>query len=301
MSQARQEKRQQYCSVISTRREERSSSEGVLLAENRDKNRASDGMRAFSSQSLNSPAGPDFAAYLKGPDPLSSRTHQSTGQLEKMPDLWITKWVDYSSKYGVGYMLSDSSVGVYFNDSTKIIVSPKGDRFDYITRRTQDKPEVRTNHSVEDYPEDLKKKVTLLRHFTNYMLTDRFEKKDGASVGESLLPKPSSAAGQKDTETHITYEPGQAPYVKKWVRNRHAMMFQLSCKDVHVIFFDKTEAVISYKARTVTFIDKRCQASSYPLSQIQDVPNMELARRLKYINEILVNFLGGRVSDLGGA
>jgi polo-like kinase 1 len=197
-------------------------------------------------------------------------------------------------------MLSDQSVGVYFNDSTKIIVSPQGDRFDYITRRTQDKPEVRTSHPMEEYPEELKKKVTLLRHFTNYMLTDRFEKKDGASVGESLLPKPCSSS-EKDTEAKIVYESNQAPYVKKWVRNRHAMMFQLSNKDIHVIFFDKTEAIISFKTRTVTYIDKRSQASSHPLSSAQDCANMELGRRLKYINEILVNVLGGRASELGGA
>jgi polo-like kinase 1 len=196
-------------------------------------------------------------------------------------------------------MLSDGSIGVYFNDSTKIIVVPQGGHFDYITRRTQEHPEVRTNHSMEDYPEDLKKKVTLLRHFTSYMLSDKFVQRDGASLGESVLPKPCPAS--QKPEANITYEPGRAPYVKKWIRNRHAMMFQLSSRDIHVVFFDKTEVVISFKTRMVTFIDKRSQASAHPLCNIQDVSNAELARRLKYINEILVNVLGARASDLGGA
>ena len=30
-------------------------------------------------------------------------------------------WVDYSKKYGIGYMLNDGSVGVYFNDGSKIL------------------------------------------------------------------------------------------------------------------------------------------------------------------------------------
>lgn len=38
--------------------------------------------------------------------------------------LWICKWVDYSNKYGLGYQLSDNSVGVLFNDATKIILAP---------------------------------------------------------------------------------------------------------------------------------------------------------------------------------
>jgi len=219
-----------------------------------------------------------------------------------MPELWVTKWVDYSSKYGVGYILSDGSIGVYFNDSTKIILSPEGDRFDYITRRTQEKPEVRTKHSFEDYPDDLKKKVTLLRHFRNYMLTDVLEKKDGASVGESSLPAPSVGESQKGAAAASqAFDLGQAPYVKKWTRNKHAIMFQLSNKIVQVVFFDKTEAVLSSKSHMVTYIDKKSQVCSYPLSNVLDVPSPELAKRLRYTKDILVNLLGARNSDLGGA
>lgn len=31
---------------------------------------------------------------------------------------WVTKWVDYSNKYGFGYQLSDHIVGVLFNNGT---------------------------------------------------------------------------------------------------------------------------------------------------------------------------------------
>lgn len=31
---------------------------------------------------------------------------------------WVTKWVDYSNKYGFGYQLSDNTVGVLFNNGT---------------------------------------------------------------------------------------------------------------------------------------------------------------------------------------
>ncbi|CAE7722602.1 CCRP1, partial [Symbiodinium necroappetens] len=52
---------------------------------------------------------------------------------------------------------------------------------------------------------ELKKKVTLLRHFKNYMMTDVLERKDGASAGESSL-KPASLAAK------VTYAPGQVPF-----------------------------------------------------------------------------------------
>jgi polo-like kinase 1 len=247
----------------------------------------------------------NLAACLSASEPSSSRQPQVPVSPNALPELWVTKWVDYSSKYGVGYIMSDGSIGVYFNDSTKIILNPEGDRFDYITRRTQEKPEVRTKHSFEDYPEDLKKKVTLLRHFRNYMLTDILEKKDGASVGESSMPSLSVSAqnnAQKGlTSSSQACENGQAPYVKKWTRNKHAIMFQLSNKIVQVVFFDKTEAVLSSKSHMVTYIDKKGQVCSYPLSNVLDVPSPELAKRLRYTKDILVNLLGARTSDLGGA
>ena len=49
--------------------------------------------------------------------------------------VWVTKWVDYSTKYGLGYLLSDQSAGVFFNDSTKIVAENRGTSFYYYERK----------------------------------------------------------------------------------------------------------------------------------------------------------------------
>lgn len=36
------------------------------------------------------------------------------------PFVWVTKWVDYSNKYGFGYQLSNQNVGVLFNEGTHL-------------------------------------------------------------------------------------------------------------------------------------------------------------------------------------
>ena len=46
--------------------------------------------------------------------------------LQLHSEIHVKKWVDYSTKYGLGYLLSDGSTGVYFNDSTKIILDKGG-------------------------------------------------------------------------------------------------------------------------------------------------------------------------------
>jgi len=233
--------------------------------------------------------------------PEGSGLHPSSGSAAStapvVPELYVVKWVDYSSKYGVGYILSDKSVGVYFNDSTKIILEPNGHRFDYITRRTQDNNEHRTHHTLEDFPEDIRKKATLLKHFKNYMLTDTFERRDGASLGASHLAATVTRRGLEAPPV-APYVPGDAPFVKKWTQNRHAIMFQLSNRMVQVIFRDRTEAVLSSRSHMVTYVDANGTLSSYPISSALEVPNADLNRRLQFTRSMLENVLGARADSL---
>lgn len=46
----------------------------------------------------------------------------------------IVQYVDFSSKYGMGYKLSNGQYGVLFNDSTKILLDSNLFNFDYIQR-----------------------------------------------------------------------------------------------------------------------------------------------------------------------
>ena len=48
------------------------------------------------------------------------------------PIVWVSKWVDYSDKYGFGYSLNDDSIGVVFNDLTKLLLLADGLNIHYI-------------------------------------------------------------------------------------------------------------------------------------------------------------------------
>lgn len=80
-------------------------------------------------------------AMQKGSHPLSTSGVQGQGlKNEKnnfiLNELHVKKWVDYSTKYGLGYLLSDGSTGVYFNDSTKMVLDAAGETVDYIERKS---------------------------------------------------------------------------------------------------------------------------------------------------------------------
>ena len=77
-------------------------------------------------------------------------------------EVWVKKWVDYSTKYGLGYYLSNEATGVFFNDSTKIVLDPNGHHIDYMERRSIDRQDVGKEFTLTEYPKELQKKVTLL-------------------------------------------------------------------------------------------------------------------------------------------
>lgn len=96
---------------------------------------------------------------------LSPSSHTEWNDQEEP---YIKKWIDYSNKYGIGYILTTDLCGVYFNDNSKIILHPDNFIFDYF-EKSLDKRERHETHTLNDYTPELKKKVTLLIHFKNFM------------------------------------------------------------------------------------------------------------------------------------
>lgn len=113
-------------------------------------------------------------AKTNGRDKIGSKNPAAAQSSADVP-IHAKKWIDYTSKYGLGYILSNGSVGVFFNDATKIILEREGPKFDYYERK--DKEDVKQSHSLDDYPKAIEKKVTLLAHFKSY-LDQNFKKEE---------------------------------------------------------------------------------------------------------------------------
>jgi polo-like kinase 1 len=221
---------------------------------------------------------------------LSGINPSTQGSLQG-PDIWVKKWVDYSSKYGLGYLLSNNSTGVFFNDSSKIVLDIKAQTFNYIERRVSDKQELIYTHTLTDYPKEIQKKVTLLQHFRSYLEGDLNE----LNNDEVKIDEESSTTPRK-TNNFV--------YVKKWMRTRHAIMFRLSNKIVQVCFQDHTEIILSSESRIVTYVNKVGDRQTYPLSSALESNNYEMTKRLKYTKDILTHMLtlnNNQNTNVGGS
>ena len=72
---------------------------------------------------------------------LPGKSILNTKLNKRGPTVWVKKWVDYSSKYGLGYSLSNGTVGVYFNDNSKMLRDPSAKTVTYAERNSASRQE----------------------------------------------------------------------------------------------------------------------------------------------------------------
>ena len=200
-------------------------------------------------------------------------------ELQKLGGVsWVSRWVDYSHKYGVGYMLCDGSIGVYFNDASKIVLAPNQKNVEYTPRRkdkTEREPEC---YMLESYPEDLHKKVTLLKHFMNYLETHK---------SDAFLTMATSS------QEHLKLKTKNITFVKKWLKTRHAIVFRLSNRQIQVNFFDNSCIILGMDTNQVAYVNKQKQCVVHSVPKGIEAPTPDMEKRLKYAREILVHFSSG--------
>lgn len=176
-----------------------------------------------------------------------------------MPRVFITSWVDYTHKYGTAYALSDGSAGVYFNDSTTMVLSaddayavslsplrPLTSRrhFDYISNRKGNIYSRRhyemTGNDPKDvkgnYPQELERKAYLLKYFEQYM---------------ARTLKRELSWTWRDTERQQNMD-----FLVKYYRMKQAILFKMSNEVLQVRCALPLRAGLTHGSSTSTIIPR---------------------------------------------
>jgi polo-like kinase 1 len=190
-------------------------------------------------------------------NPIQSRFYFEGNSVE----IWIKSWLDLSNKYGIGYLLSNNWVGVLFNDKTKLISTISGDSIYYFTSFKDG--EQMSSFNISNYPEIYYKKMKLMELFKK-----QFNIVDLTSAKTS-----------------------QVFYLKNWFKSAHATIFRTSNKFIQVYFNDQTELLFASGTRNVSFLNKKHELVSCPISVAIETANNEMIKRLKYSKEVLLKEL----------
>ncbi|KAH6577121.1 hypothetical protein BASA60_004200 [Batrachochytrium salamandrivorans] len=189
------------------------------------------------------------------------------------PDMFITKWIDYSNKYGLGYQLRDGSVGVYFNDSTSIILASDSFHFEYLySNRSSEKMVMhRDSWNQDSFPPDLNKKVTLLRHFKGYMQENLY----------------------RACSTNLENQPkiGSLDYLTKYLRTKNGVFFRLSNHTLQLNLFDHTKLIISGRGKIITYIDTNREMHTHTLDWFLSHGSSEVIERIAYVRGVIYQML----------
>ena len=139
--------------------------------------------------------------------------------------------------------------------------------------------------------------MTLLQHVRSYLEGDT--KPTSASGGDSAAG--GASAPPEDDGGDIPKRRTTDPvYVKKWMRTKYAIMFRLSNKIVQVNFLDHTEIILSSESRVVTYVNKKRERMTYPLTTAMESSNQEMSKRLKYTKDILTHLLHANAQAAAG-
>ncbi|MEJ1273874.1 polo like kinase 1 [Cricetulus griseus] len=171
-----------------------------------------------------------------------------------------------------GYQLCDNSVGVLFNDSTRLILYNDGDSLQYIERDGTE-----SYLTVSSHPNSLMKKITLLKYFRNYMSEHLLK------AGANITPREGD-------------ELARLPYLRTWFRTRSAIILHLSNGTVQINFFqDHTKLILCPLMAAVTYIDEKRDFRTYRLSLLEEYGCCkELASRLRYARTMVDKLLSSR-------
>ncbi|CAJ0568947.1 unnamed protein product, partial [Mesorhabditis spiculigera] len=199
---------------------------------------------------------------------------------ECLPVFWISKWVDYSDKYGIGYQLCDNSVGVLYNDSSKLVLDAAGNNMQYVEKDDREEYYMMNR----EMPRAMEKKLTLLKYFRSYMNEHLIK------AGEKFAPKEGD-------------ELARLPCLRNWFRTRSAIVLYLSNGTLQLNFFqDHTKLILCPQLGSVTYIDAQKNFRTFKLSLLHELGcSADLRNRLKYAEGMVERLIAKSEKSLGTA
>ncbi|CAJ0961566.1 unnamed protein product, partial [Mesorhabditis belari] len=203
------------------------------------------------------------ATLLKGGTRNISPIEDLAEAPECMPVFWVSKWVDYSDKYGIGYQLCDNSVGVLYNDNSRLVLDAAGLNLQYVERDNYEEYFM-MNKDLERM-KHLEKKTTLLKFFRDYMNQHLLK------AGEKFAPKEGD-------------ELARLPCLRSWFRTGSAIVLHLTNGTLQINFFnDHTKLILCPHLGAVTFIDREKKLRTFKLELLETHGfDVDLRSRLKY-------------------
>ncbi|KAM6948604.1 serine/threonine-protein kinase PLK3 [Aplochiton taeniatus] len=182
--------------------------------------------------------------------------------------MWVTKWVDYSNKYGFGYQLSNQNIGVLFTEGTHFSLCDQRKTVHYCLTNNK-----HFTFAASALPEQLRSQKQIVELMANYMEQNLME---GGDL--QCEDKPSTSS--------------PPPLLLQWVKTDHALVMLFNNGTLQVNFYtDHTKIILCKSADgsyLLTYISRERVSYTYLLSMLAEMGcSTELRHRLRYAVQLL--------------
>ena len=214
--------------------------------------------------------------------------------------VYVTKFVDYSGKYGLGYKLSNNNYGACFNDSSKIIYEPNNEYFTIIEKKDNGKDLLKKNYFVNKkaaFSHDISKKYILLKNFIKKLSN---EKEDTYANLENIEKEKKEFSEEKKEFSEEENIDEQMEYVKRYrIYDKYSILFVFYNNDIQILFKNDMHEnyeniLILYQRNEIihmvyNFNNNIYQSKIYSRESIHEIKNFDFQRKMRYVNNLFEN------------
>ena len=207
----------------------------------------------------------------------------------------ISKYFDYSSKFGYVYFINNTHIGICFNDYSNILRHMNKDQneqdlantnnYDYIyleknaqSSQNFDEIELENYLASKSTSKEIIKKFEIFKHIVNKHLKDFEEVKKMKFIN-------NATTYNNDGVSNKLF------FVKKYLISKTAILFRLSNKLIQIFFNDNTEMTFSTETTDFVFKNKKGEEEQESIQNAMTGDDNDLIKKIKVAKNLLAYFV----------
>ena len=207
----------------------------------------------------------------------------------------ISKYFDYSSKFGFVYFINNTHIGICFNDYSNILRHMNKDQneqdlantnnYDYIyleknaqSSQNFDEIELENYLASKNTSKEIIKKFEIFKVMVNKHLKDFEEVKKQKFIN-------NATTYNNDGVVNKLF------FVKKFLISKNAILFRLSNKLIQIFFSDNTEVTFSTETTDFMFKNKKGEEEQESIQNAMSGDDNDLIKKIKVAKNLLIYFV----------
>ena len=217
----------------------------------------------------------------------------------------ISKYFDYSSKFGFVYFINNTHIGICFNDYSNILRHMNKDQneqdlantnnYDYIyleknaqSSQNFDEIELENYLASKNTSKEIIKKFEIFKVIVNKHLKDFEEVKKQKFVNNATTYNNEGVVNKLF-------------FVKKFLISKTAILFRLSNKLIQIFFNDNTEVTFSTETTDFMFKNKKGEEEQESIQNAMSGDDNDLIKKIKVAKNLLIYFVKTHKSNKAAA